>query len=211
MPAVPFLDTIHGRHVFQRRVRVLSRHLAGLLPPHAQVLDVGCGDGLIARRILDLRPDLHLRGLDIFIRPHTHVPVDRFDGIALPLADQSVDCVMFVDVLHHTPDPMRLLREAKRVARQAILLKEHAREGLLAGPTLRFMDWVGNARHGVVLPYNYWTKDQWERAFSELGLEVREWHERIGLYAAPLDLIFGRRLHFITRLDIAASTAAGSA
>ena len=82
------LDSIHGRHIFQRRVRVLSRHLAEVLPTNATVLDVGCGDGLIAKRVLALRPDLQLRGLDVFIRPQTHVPVDWFDGHTLPMADQ---------------------------------------------------------------------------------------------------------------------------
>jgi SAM-dependent methyltransferase len=198
------LDSIHGRHIFQRRVRVLSRHLAEVLPTNATVLDVGCGDGLIAKRVLDLRPDLQLRGLDVFIRLQTHVPVDWFDGHTLPLADQSVDCVTFVDVLHHTPDPAHLLREAARVARRAIVLKEHASEGLLAGPTLRLMDWVGNARHGVVLPYNYWTKDRWHRTFAQLGLMIGVWRDQLGLYPPPLNLLFERRLHFIARLDIPA-------
>jgi len=196
------LDSIHGRHVFQRRVRVLSRHLAEVLPADASVLDVGCGDGLIAKRILEQRPDLQLRGLDVFIRPQTHVPVDRFDGHTLPYADQSVDCVMFVDVLHHTEDPAHLLREAARVARRAVVLKDHARDGLLAGPTLRLMDWVGNARHGVVLPYNYWTKQRWHRTFAELGLKVGIWRDRLRLYPFPLNLFFERQLHFITRLDL---------
>lgn len=199
---MPLLDTLHGRHVFQRRVRVLSRHLAEVLPAAAMVLDVGCGDGLIAKRVLELRPDLQLRGLDVFIRPHTHVPVDHFDGHTLPQADRSVDCVMFVDVLHHTPDPLRLLQEAARVARRSIILKEHASEGFLAGPTLRLMDWVGNARHGVVLPYNYWPLARWHQAFASLGLHVADWRQRLGLYPPPLNLLFERRLHFIVRLDV---------
>jgi SAM-dependent methyltransferase len=202
---MPFLDTLHGRHVFQRRVRVLSGHLAQILPPRASVLDVGCGDGLIARRILELRPDLQLRGLDVLVRPHTHIPVDRFDGHTLPQGDRSVDCVLFVDVLHHTPDPLRLLREAARVARRTIVLKDHTRDGLLAGPTLRFMDWVGNARHGVALPYNYWTKVQWHQAFRTLGLSTGEWRDRLDLYPAPASFFFERTLHFIARLDLPGS------
>ncbi len=52
------------------------------------------------------------------------------------------------------PAPARLLAEAKRVSRGGIVIKDHFREGVLADATLRFMDWVGNAQHGVVLPYN---------------------------------------------------------
>jgi hypothetical protein len=35
------------------------------------------------------------------------------------------DLIANVDVLHHTTEPMILLREASRVARQVILIKDH--------------------------------------------------------------------------------------
>jgi len=194
------IDTIHGGYVFKRRVRVLSTHLAELLPQNASVLDVGCGDGLIAKLIMERRPDVRIEGMDVLVRPRTHVPVKAFDGTKIPHGDASFDAVMFVDVLHHTDDPMVLLREARRVARQALVLKDHCRDGLLAGPTLRFMDWVGNARHGVVLPYNYWPKSRWDAGFAELGLAPEDYRSRIGLYPFPASLFFERSLHFIARL-----------
>lgn len=195
------LDTIHGGYVFKRRVRVLSRHLAEMLPRDAKVLDVGCGDGLIAKLIMEQRPDVRLEGIDILVRPQTHVPVTPFDGQIIPHPDASFDAVMFVDVLHHTNDPMILLREARRVARKAVLIKDHNRDGFLAGPTLRFMDWVGNARHGVVLPYNYWPSSRWQQAFADLQLRSAENRVAIGLYPWPASWLFGRGLHFIARLE----------
>jgi ubiquinone/menaquinone biosynthesis C-methylase UbiE len=95
-----------------------------LLPENAKVLDVGSGDGSVARAILELRPDLEVRGLDTLVRDETLVPVERFDGSVLPLPGRSVDAVTFIDVLHHTVDPTVLLREASRVARRAIVIKE---------------------------------------------------------------------------------------
>ena len=44
------------------------------------MLDVGCGDGLIARLIRERRSDIHLRGLDVQVRERTYIPVERFDG-----------------------------------------------------------------------------------------------------------------------------------
>ncbi len=190
----------HDALVFDRRVRVLSRAVADALPAGAHVVDVGCGDGLVARRVMDLRPDVSVEGIDVLVRPHTHVPVRAFDGARIPFGDRSVDAVTVVDVLHHTDDPAVLLREAARVARAAVVIKDHLADRPLARPTLRAMDWVGNARHGVALPYNYWTRDRWQSAFADVGLVVERWDERVPLYPPPLSWAFGGSLHFVARL-----------
>ncbi len=191
------IEHVHGGYVHTRRVRVLAEHLCRVLPEQATVLDIGCGDGLLSRQVQDRRPDLRISGIDVLVRERTHIPVAPFDGQRIPLADGVVDVAMFVDVLHHTSDPMVLLREARRIARRAVVIKDHTMEGFLAGPTLRFMDWVGNARHGVVLPYNYWKRQQWWDAFESLGFRVELWERALGLYAFPGSLFFGRSLHFL--------------
>ncbi len=195
------LGRLHGSLVFGRRGRVLAARMAEILPPNARVLDVGCGDGSIDRLIGDLRPDISITGIDIMVRTTTQTPVRPFDGKTIPYDDNSFDVVMFVDVLHHTDDPEILLREARRVARHSVILKDHTRNGILAGPILRFMDWVGNAPHGIVLPYNYWTEQRWHQAFAHIGLRPQVWFAKLGLYPAPASWIFDRSLHFIARLD----------
>ena len=195
------IERIHGDYVFDRRVRVLAGHLAEAIPRDARVLDVGCGDGAMARAIAGRRPDLAIEGIDVLVRDETHIPVKEFDGVSIPMKDRSVDVVLFVDVLHHTEDPKILLREAKRVASVGIVIKDHTRDGFLAGPTLRFMDWVGNARHGVALPYNYWPEKRWRDAFAELELEVSSWEPKLGLYPGPAGWFFDRSLHFVARLE----------
>ena len=190
----------HDKLVFARRTRVLASQIGAVLPP-GSVLDVGCGDGTIDTMIQEQRPDLAIRGVDIMIRPSTLIPVDRFDGESIPLADGEVESVMFIDVLHHTNDPMVLLKDAARVARQAVVIKDHCSQNPLDYWTLRFMDWVGNAPHGVVLPYNYWSREQWLAAFDRLGLKLISWEDSIPLYPFPASAVFGRKLHFIAKLS----------
>ena len=162
-------ECIHSGYVHNRRTRVLSEHLAKLIPEDLHILDVGCGDGLLAHLITQKRPDLVLTGIDGRVRERSHIPVAPFDGQVIPYGDASFDGVMFVDVLHHTQDQIILLREAARVARKVIVIKDHSLNGLFAGPTLRLMDKIGNARHGVALPYNYWPRQKWLNTFEMLG------------------------------------------
>jgi SAM-dependent methyltransferase len=191
---------VHGRAVLTRRVRVLGEQIASLLPEGARVLDVGAGDGSVAATVLSHRPDVELVGIDVLVRPSTQIRVEPFDGKTIPADDASFDAVTLVDVLHHADDPAALLAEAVRVAPGATVVKDHLADGLLARPTLRAMDWVGNASHGVALPYNYWSRQQWEQTFKDQRLRITAEITRLGLYPPPASWLFERRLHVLWRL-----------
>ena len=195
------IGSAHQHLVHGRRVEVLARHLADLLPRDSSVLDVGAGDGHLADRVAQLRPDLRLIGVDVLVRAGARIPVQPFDGTRLPFDDNGVDAVMMIDVLHHASDQQTLLRETARVAKRRVVIKDHMVRGPLARPTLRFMDWVGNARHGVALPYAYWSEDQWREAFDRFGLRVTARRDQLGLYPWPASMLFERGLHFMAALE----------
>jgi ubiquinone/menaquinone biosynthesis C-methylase UbiE len=200
------LDLLHGRLIFGRRVHRLAETLAARLPTDATMLDIGCGDGSIAHAMLQRRPDLSITGVDVLVRPETRIPVVGYDGSTLPFADDSFDAVCLVDVVHHADDAQRLLGEAARVSRDRVLIKDHVADGVFARPTLRVMDWVGNARHGVRLPYNYLTRAEWLDHIGRLGATVRTWDTDLSLYPPPLSAVFGRSLHVVIDLEPAPSS-----
>jgi len=192
---------LHSRLIFRRRVQALADNLAKMVPSGAtSLLDVGCGDGTLARSLMDRRPELHATGIEISIRPHTAIPVQEFDGRILPFPDRSHDIVMLVDVLHHADDPVRLIREARRVAAREVIIKDHLAGAWLSHERLRLMDWVGNIGHGVPLRYAYWSADEWKTVFAAAGLREIDRRERLQLFGPILRWLFERQLHFISRL-----------
>jgi SAM-dependent methyltransferase len=198
---------LHQKLVFPRRVDRLVAHLLSVFPDSGSVLDIGAGDGQIARRLMDLRPGLEIRGVDVLVRPSTRIPVEEFDGARLPVGDKSVDFTMLIDVLHHTDDPVALMLEAARASRQGVIIKDHVAGGSVDRATLRLMDWVGNAGHGVRLPYNYLSRTQWDSAVRAAGLTEERWISTLHLYPFPASMLFDRTLHFIARLAIRAPLA----
>lgn len=192
------IEVIHDKFIKRRRVEVLSRLLSEHLPDApCSVLDIGCGDGQLAAKISAQKPLLSIRGIDTLVRPDATIAVEVFDGLTVPHADGSFDYCLLVDVLHHAEDPMKLLREAARVAGQGVLIKDHYLQGFLAAEALRFMDDAHNRRYGVSLTYNYWTPAQWTAALNEVGLVAIRSSNRLGLYPFWAYWAFERSLHFM--------------
>ena len=188
-------ELIHERVIHPSRLRNLVAHLAEDIEAGSTLLDVGCGDGRLAAMLCERNFLSHVQGVDVFVRSEVAVPIMEFDGTKLPCPDKSWDYVIAVDVLHHADNQKALLREMLRVARRAVLIKDHLCESGFDHWLLRKMDGVGNDRHGVPVPAKYLSRRQWEELFQQEGAVVASFSERIKLYPWPISMIFGRRLH----------------
>lgn len=194
------VEAIHARYVYPGRIASLAAMLGLHLPFGARVLDVGCGDGLLARTILRARPDLQFVGAEPRPRRACHIRYTCADGARLPHQDGAFDAVLLVDVLHHTPRPGEIIAEAVRVASGPVVIKDHTRDSALAGWILRFMDIAGNARFSVSLPYNYWSSSQWREEFARQGVEVAVWEKELPLYPRWAAWLFSHNLHCLVVL-----------
>lgn len=91
--------------------------------PADRVLDLGCGTGIVARRLRDrLGGGLRVTGVDasadMIAMARTLAPeVDWREGNAmkLPFADGSFELVVCQQMLQFVPDPVAALREIRRV------------------------------------------------------------------------------------------------
>jgi len=174
--------------------------LAQYLRASQSVLDIGCGDGALGALLQSVISELRICGVETQPRPECKISCRPYDGSKLPFPDASFEVCLMVDVLHHTPDVRVLLREARRVSKSHILIKDHLDESRIDHLILKCMDWVGNRPHGVELPYNYQSRNAWMQHFVEAGLAKLAWTEDLPLYPWPVSWVAGRRLHFITLL-----------
>ena len=119
-------DELRRLHSSDDRVEeALSRVLAK--KPLGRVLDIGTGTGRMAELFADnaehiVALDKSLAMLRVARAKLQHLPTDRVelvqgDFAQLPLVGDSVDTVLFHQVLHFAQDPAAALREAARVTR----------------------------------------------------------------------------------------------
>lgn len=123
----------HASVVSQHARRTAQDSAAFLLPhlqPHFHVLDVGCGPGTITADLAELVSHGQVIGIDMaaaaLVQARAHVDqrnlanveFRQVDAHSLPFPDDHFDVVFCHQVLQHVKDPIRLLKEMKRVAKK---------------------------------------------------------------------------------------------
>jgi SAM-dependent methyltransferase len=139
----------HGHHesvLRSHRWRTAENSAAYLLPhlaADAKVLDVGCGPGTITVGLADRVPQGHVTGIDAAPEiieqarreagGRRNLTFATGDVYALDYPDDSFDVVHAHQVLQHLGDPVRALREMRRVTRPGGIVA--ARDGDYGGFT----------------------------------------------------------------------------
>ncbi len=115
------------RHLLGRFLGQVSELAASERP--RRILEVGCGEGIVLATLAARVPGARLDGLELdetaLEEARKRCPgagLVRGDACALPFRDQSFDLVVCLEVLEHLPEPVRALRELRRVTRAGCLL-----------------------------------------------------------------------------------------
>lgn len=192
----------HKLFIYDRRMSQLHNHLSSTITKYNcnNVLDIGAGDGKIDKMIQDSCNN-KITGIDVLVRDVTYIPVTEYDGYHIDMENDSVDATMMIDVLHHTDDPSVVFNEAVRVSKKYIIVKDHIRSNWISYVKLKMMDYVGNKHYSVRLPYNYLTKNEWNKLFKDASVKVVGLNKDLNLYTGLFHLLFDRNLHFIAVLE----------
>lgn len=200
-----------ARHLPIYRVRVptyqttLLQSFAQLWDPaHTRVLDVGGGTGIIAQAIKDLFGVAHVTSVDVEGRFLKSLDIETriYDGVKLPFADGSFDCVTFSNVLHHVPPSGRscLMRECARVAGAGpIYIKDHLAASRLDHARLLVLDLMGNVPFGGMVKASYLTAEDWRLLAAAPGYRIDR--KISGAYrGGSFERLFPNRLEVTMRL-----------
>jgi SAM-dependent methyltransferase len=198
-PLKKALFDYHYRAVTLPRAERLECALAEQVGRVESVLDVGCGDGAIARAVAGRVGATRVAGVDVVQRPSPRIPVQIYDGLEIPHADEAFDAVTLVDVLHHCSEPGAVLKEALRVARLRVVIKDHFGFGPISRGILYLMD-LPNYRDSVAVPGTYFDPHQWVRMINEAGGTIEHLIWPMKINDLPFRLIARSEFQFMMRV-----------
>ena len=155
--------------VYMDRAAIISKQIAAFLKPGQKVLDVGAGNGFVAK-VLQESASIQITLIDRVDYNKTNLPHLVYDGQHLPFADESFDYSLLIFVLHHTADPLPLLRESLRVARRGVIVVENHVQGFLRQGITRIIDSIPHFRYNVPVCYRAQKINDWLEYFSQLDV-----------------------------------------
>ena len=193
-PARDYLTLMLNQYWFAPPValwRAVELRVLASAPFQRPILDLGCGDGLIAEVLFAGEPRVEA-GFDPWFDQVRKAPqtgayryVQQAYGDALPYPDARFATIVSNSVLEHIPDLDPVLRESARVLRSggrfiATVPSDAFRE-LLAGYRDRIA--AGDAEGAeayaagvddVLEHHRYPSPDEWRARLASAGLELRE-------------------------------------
>jgi SAM-dependent methyltransferase len=151
------------------RIHAIVESFASVITPHSRIVDIGAGKGLLALEMAR-RFDARVTLLDVAQYNHTHLPLSVCDSRALAFCDDSFDYAVLSFVLHHSPNPDVILREALRVARQVIVAENDVR-GPVRKLVTRLVDSWPAIQYGTPPCYVTQSRDEWLALFRRFPVE----------------------------------------
>ncbi len=106
-----------------RRGQIKVDRIKGLLEKEEKILDIGSGNGAVVHLLR--KEGFDVTGTDVVAKSKMEdVQPIVSSGDKLPFKDKEFDTVLLLTMLHHTPNPDAILKEAQRVGKRLIVMED---------------------------------------------------------------------------------------
>ena len=136
----------------------------------SKILDLGCGSAIVAKNFQDFF-QAEVIGVDIRDRRIFKIPFQIIDGFHLPFPEKYFDLVLISYVLHHSGDPIAILKEAKRVSKK-IIIYEDLPEDILSKIYCQLHGLTFNKLFQENNNVSFRAAKEWEEIFQKIGLTI---------------------------------------
>lgn len=163
---IPFVKRTYlktGNKWVHKKLKTVSPHIKG------KTIDIGSGNGMVAFYLKN--KGHNITALDVGnLSIHPEIKTIVYDGNKMPFKDKEFDTGLILTVLHHTDDPVEVLKEAKRVCKRLIIIEDIYNNKIQQYMTYG-MDTLVNLGHSN-MTYQNKNDQEWKKTFNQLGLKV---------------------------------------
>ena len=154
------------------------------------LLDIGCGNGIIGKLATPHFKKVQLLDVVKYVPDALELPYLEYkEGHPLPV-QEKYDTVLLLTVLHHSSDPVELLKMAWEVTNKTLIIIESVVGVHQVAPNIQyeladlsdkhqiayaaFIDWFYNRvlHDNVPVPYNFTTPDNWQVTFRKHNMRL---------------------------------------
>ena len=158
--------------IYRKKAKYYGDMILPFIKNGSKVLDIGAGRGFVSEYV---SKKANVTLIDTVDYNCAKLPLVLYDGKTLPFPNNHFDAGLLIAVLHHAPNPKKLLEETKRVCKKIIVIEEIYKTSF-GRKWLMIYDWFWNLsfwnlKGGISMTYNFNTDKQWKKIFSELKLE----------------------------------------
>ena len=170
------------RKIVRGRSEEVARRISSYIKQTDKIIDIGSGSGDVS--LVLQSQGMNTTPVDVgdFHGPRL-IKTIIYDGKKLPFKDQSFNKALLLMVMHHTPNPELIFREATRVAKEIVVIETSYATSFAKIHTV-ITDAIGNLRLEAFWN-SYKTDQEWRKIFNINGFKVvdsHKYHDRnIGL------------------------------
>ena len=181
-------------HIVEKFIRCRAQFIYSTITPFLRgnkILDIGMGPGGLTCWLLC--HGYQVQGIDVKnLSVYQDVQPTLYNGTQIPFHDKAFDTALLIHVLHHTSDPIAILREAQRVGKQVICIEDTYRTKI-ERLFVALNDMLGNFEFCV---HEYKMRHEWKQIIAEHRWKLVYYKEWSKLFP-PGGFGYGRYIMFV--------------